>query len=99
MDPLMGPSANALSSLRFDGSAHDRWNRRSRFRIQRLQSAEYASGSNRPMLRDWYYSFLHLHELTNKLRNVICFGIKSEVSCVENVNLSVRYIPAISLRL
>src|SRR6267378_8582876 len=51
------------------------------------------------MRRGWWYSFLRLHELTYKHRNFICFGIKSEVSCVENVNLSVRYIPAIGLRL
>src|ERR1700686_198029 len=51
------------------------------------------------MLRDWKYSFLRLHELIYKRRNFIRFGIKSEVSCVENVNLSVRYIPAIGLRL
>ena len=44
------------------------------------------------------YSFLPLHELTYKRRNFICFGIKSEMSCVENVNLSVRYIPAIGFR-
>src|ERR1700736_27532 len=51
------------------------------------------------MRRDWWYSFLRLHELIYKRRNFIRFGIKSEVSCVENVNLSVRYIPAIGLRL
>src|SRR6266853_5131102 len=51
------------------------------------------------MLREWSYSFLRLHELIHKRRNFICFGIKSEVSCVENVNLSVWYIPAIGLRL
>src|SRR5260370_42502961 len=45
------------------------------------------------------YSFLRLHELIYKRRNFIRFGIKSEVSCVENVNLSVRYIAAIGLRL
>src|SRR6266478_5494066 len=51
------------------------------------------------MRRDWWYSFLRLHELIYKRRNFIRFGIKSEVPCVENVNLSVRYIPAIGLRL
>src|ERR1700686_32566 len=51
------------------------------------------------MLREWWYSFLRLHELTYKRRNFICFGVKSKVSCVENVNLSVRYIPAIGFRL
>src|SRR6476661_108160 len=51
------------------------------------------------MLREWSYSFLPLHELTYERRNFICSGIKSEVPCVDNVNLSVRYIPAISLRL
>src|SRR6266566_8513063 len=51
------------------------------------------------MRRDWWYSFLRLHELIYKRRNFIRFGIESEVSCVENVNLSVRYIPAIGLRL
>src|SRR5713101_4585624 len=51
------------------------------------------------MLRDWKYSFLRLHELTYKRRNFIRFGIKSEVSCVENVNLSVRHIPAIGFGL
>src|SRR6266446_6264682 len=52
------------------------------------------------MLREWQYSFLRLHELTYyKRRNFVCLGIKGEVSCVENVNLSVRYIPAIGLRL
>src|SRR6266481_9297274 len=51
------------------------------------------------MLRDWKYSFLRLHELIYKRRDFIRFGIKSEVSCVENVNLSVRYIAAIGLRL
>src|SRR6266446_9128021 len=52
------------------------------------------------MLREWQYSFLRLHELTYyKRRNFIRLGIKSEVSCVENVNLSVRYIPAIGLGL
>jgi len=34
------------------------------------------------------------HELTYKLRNFICFGIKSEVPSVENVDLSIRYVPA-----
>src|ERR1700686_1612460 len=51
------------------------------------------------MLREWWYSFLRLHELTYKRRNFICFGVKSKVPCVENVNLSVRYIPAIGFRL
>src|SRR6266436_3241344 len=51
------------------------------------------------MLREWWYSFLRLHELTYKHRNFIRFGIKSEVSSVENVNLSVRYVPAIGFRL
>src|SRR6266403_4398880 len=51
------------------------------------------------MLRDWKYSFLRLHELIHKCHNFIRFGIKTKVSCVENVNLSVRYIPAIGLRL
>src|ERR1700680_3153011 len=51
------------------------------------------------MLRDWKYSFPRLHELIYQRRNFIRFGIKSEVSCVENVNLSVRYIPAIGLTL
>src|SRR5882762_6958120 len=51
------------------------------------------------MLRESWCSFLPLHELTYKCRNFICFGIKSEVTCVENVNLSVRYVPAIGFRL
>src|SRR6266481_3998338 len=51
------------------------------------------------MLREWPYSLLPLHELTYKRRNFIRSGIKSEVSCIENVNLSVRYIPAIGFRL
>src|SRR6266436_2979883 len=44
------------------------------------------------------YSFLRLHELTYERRNFICLGIKSKVSCIENVNFSVRYIPAIGFR-
>jgi hypothetical protein len=51
------------------------------------------------MLRECEYSFLLLHELTYKRRNFICFGIKSEVSCVENSNLSVRYVPVVGFRL
>ena len=51
------------------------------------------------MLLEWQFSFLRLHELIYKRRNFICFGIKSKVSCVENVNLGIRYIPAIGLRL
>src|ERR1700675_2464753 len=51
------------------------------------------------MLREWWCSFLRLYELTYKRRNFFCSGIKSKVSCVENVNLSVRYIPAIGFRL
>src|SRR6202051_600266 len=51
------------------------------------------------MRRDWWYSSLRLHELIYKRRNFIRFGIKSEVSSVQNVNLSVRYISAIGLRL
>ena len=50
------------------------------------------------MLRESQYSFLR-HELTYKRCNFICFGIKSEVSCVENVNLSVRYVSAIGFLL
>jgi hypothetical protein len=48
--------------------------------------------SNRPMLREWQYSFLRLHELTYKRRHFTCFGIKSEVSCVENMNLTLDSI-------
>src|SRR6266478_2164800 len=51
------------------------------------------------MRRDWWYSFLRLHELIYKRRNFIRFRIKSEVPCVENVNLSVRHIAAIGLGL
>src|SRR4029077_7977427 len=51
---------------------------------------------NRPMLLEWEDSFLRLHEVTYKRRNFIYFGIRSEVSCLENVNLSVQYIPAMS---
>src|SRR5216684_5814892 len=51
------------------------------------------------MFCEWQYSFLRLHEPIYKRRNFIRFGIKREVSCVENVNLSVRYIAAIGLGL
>src|SRR6266852_2539371 len=51
----------------------------------------------KPCLLD-RYSFLHLHELTYERCNFICLGIKSKVSCIENVNFSVRYIPAIGFR-
>ena len=54
---------------------------------------------NRPMLREWSYSFLPLHELTYERCNFICSGIKSEVPGVDNVNLSLRYIPLIGFRL
>jgi len=46
------------------------------------------------MLREWSYSFLPLQELTYERCNFICSGIKSKVPRVNNVNLSVRYIPA-----
>jgi hypothetical protein len=42
---------------------------------------------------------LGLHELTYQGRNLICFGIKREVSCVEYVDLRVWYVLAIAFRL
>src|SRR5450432_16291 len=54
---------------------------------------------NSRMPRECEYSFLHLHELTYQRCNIICFGIKSEVSGVENMNLSVRHIQPVPLRL
>ena len=42
---------------------------------------------------------LRLHELTYQSRNLLCFGIKREVSCVEYVDLRVRYVLAVAFRL
>ena len=39
------------------------------------------------------------HELTYQRRNLVRFGIKREVSCVEYVDFRVRYVLAISFRL
>src|ERR1700730_17182104 len=57
------------------------------------------STGNLPTFRDWKYSFPLLHQVIHKCRNFFRFGIKSEVSCIENVNLRLRYVPAIGLRL
>jgi len=41
---------------------------------------------------------LRLHELTHQRSDLICFGIKREVSPVEYMDLSVGYILAVTFR-
>ena len=48
---------------------------------------------------EWCCLLPRLHELTYQRRNLICFGIKREVSCVEYVDLRVRYVLAVAFRL
>ena len=48
--------------------------------------------------REWRCLLLGLHELTYQRRNLICFGIKREVSCVEYVDLRVRQVLAVAFR-
>jgi len=48
---------------------------------------------------EWRYLLLRLHELTYQGCNLICFGIERGVSCVEQVDLRVRYVLAVAFRL
>src|SRR5882762_892186 len=69
------------------------------YRWFRSSASASQPGRDKPHLRGHARSSLPPHELTHKRRNLICFGIKREVSSVDNVNLSVRYVPAIGFRL
>src|SRR5216683_3964147 len=69
------------------------------YRWFRSSASASLPGRDKPHLRGHARSSLPPHELTHKRRNLICFGIEREVSSVENVNLSVRYVPAIGFRL
>lgn len=40
-----------------------------------------------------------LHEFTYQRSNLIGFGVQREVACVQDIDLSIRYILAVALRL
>jgi hypothetical protein len=45
-----------------------------------------------------WFLLLRLHELTDERCNLICIGIKGEVSGIENVNLGFRHVLGVTLR-
>src|SRR4029077_12988652 len=64
--------------------------------IGKLVIGKYRSGDNVTTHR---YSLLRSHEFTYQRRDLICFGIECEVSCVENIDFCLRYILAKTVRL
>src|SRR5260370_28896504 len=51
------------------------------------------------MLRESAYSFLHLHELTYKRRNIIRCRIQREMTTIDNVDFGIWHISPVRFRL